>query len=336
MEKLIVVITTYNLEKYISKAIDSVLMQKTNFKFKILIGDDASVDNTQDILKSYKEKYPEIIELKLSEKNMGSLCNSNRLLDGLQCEYFTFLDGDDFWEDENRLQKQIDFMDSHPDYMMCAGNTQYIRNGVKAEYLLKANELGKTYTFEDYIASRMPFFHVSSILLRNKIYINGIPNYYKQAEKTFENCALRGEDFRRINHLEFGPLYAMPDLFSYYRIHDEGMWSGSSDLKRLIESTIQNNFLRKYFLKTNYFNYFNINFSNSYSLLMKYLIIKKNIGSSYNLSKKDTFLLTSLFNDLAEQNISFTPLQEIKYISNKSIISLMKRVCRKIKSMFKF
>ncbi|MCR5063556.1 MAG: glycosyltransferase family 2 protein, partial [Treponema sp.] len=179
MEKLIVVITTYNLEKYISEALDSVLRQKTNFHFKILIGDDASTDKTLDILNEYVEKFPDIIDLRLSQTNLGSLCNSNRLFDGLNCEYFTFLDGDDYWEDEYRLQKQIDFLDSHPDYMMCAGNTQYIKNGIKSDFLLTEKELGRTYTFEDYINQNMPFFHVSSIVIRNKIYINGLPECYK-------------------------------------------------------------------------------------------------------------------------------------------------------------
>lgn len=331
MEKVIVVITTYNLEKYISQALDSVLKQKTNFRFKILIGDDASSDRTPEILEEYRQRYPEIIELKLSHENLGSLCNSNRLFDGLQCEYFSFLDGDDYWEDENRLQKQVDFLDSHKEYMMCAGNTQYIKNGEKAEFLLEKNKLGKTYTFDDFVEFKMPFFHVSSILVRNKIYLNGLPKCYKQVENTFENCALRGEDFRRFTHLELGPLYAMPELFSYYRIHEDGMWQGSSEIKHLIEGAISNNYLRKYYLNTKAFNYFNILFANSYSRLIKYLVLNENLANDYILSEKNSNLLTSLLNDISKTKIPFEPEEKIKLVEKKSFIYSIYQLLRKIK-----
>ncbi len=331
MEKLIVVITTYNLENYISEALDSVLMQKTNFKFKILIGDDASNDRTCEILSKYEEKYPEIIDVKYSSENKGSLCNSNRLFDGLQSEYFTFLDGDDVWIDENRLQKQVDFLDSHPEYMMCAGNTQYIREGNKAELLLKPEHLNKTYTFDDFINHQMPFFHVSSILLRNKIYINGLPKYYRNAETTFENCALRGEDFRRISHLELGPLYAMPDLFSYYRIHKNGMWQGASEIKHRIEGTISYNFYRKLYQNTKYFDSLNKDFYNQYSSMMNYLVSNLNLINEYTLTNNETILFTELLKDISKQNINFNYEKNNK----NNIISKKRSILKKIYSKLK-
>lgn len=305
MEKVIVVITTYNLEKYIKEALDSVLRQKTNFKFKILIGDDASTDSTPEILKEYQNKYSDIIELKLSDKNLGSLKNSNRLFDRIQCDYFTFLDGDDYWEDEYRLQKQVDFMETHKEYMLCAGNTQYIRNNEKAELLLKPEELGKTYSFYDFINHKMPFFHVSSILIRNTIYINGLPKCYKDCENTFENCALRGEDFRRISHLEKGPLYAMPELFSYYRIHENGMWQGASVLKHKIEGAISYNFYRKFYKNTTFYEAFCKDFSFYYSDMMKYLVLNKDLINTYSLNKQESNLFTDLLNDLANEKYEF-------------------------------
>ena len=96
MLKVTVGITTYNLEKYIEKAIDSILCQKTNFEFKIVIADDGSTDGTVNILKKYAEKYPEKIEIMLSSKNLGSLANSNRIFEKIDGEYISFLDGDDY------------------------------------------------------------------------------------------------------------------------------------------------------------------------------------------------------------------------------------------------
>ena len=116
MEKVVVAITTYNLERYIAQALESILRQKTSFPFKILVADDCSTDNTLSILYGFERKYPDIIKVLPSEKNLGSLANSNRLFDGLNAEYFTFLDGDDYWLDEKRLQDQVDFQDTHPEY----------------------------------------------------------------------------------------------------------------------------------------------------------------------------------------------------------------------------
>ena len=88
--KITIGITTYNLEKYIKQCLDSILSQKTNFSFKILVVDDASTDRTRDILKEYKEKYPDIINLILKDKNGGYLESSNMLFNQIKTEYFSF------------------------------------------------------------------------------------------------------------------------------------------------------------------------------------------------------------------------------------------------------
>lgn len=332
MEKVTVVMTTYNLEKYIADALNSVLMQKTDFCFKILVGDDASTDKTPEILKQYQNKYPDIIEVRFSKTNSGSLKNSNRLFDGLKSEYFSFLDGDDIWIDENRLQKQVDFLDSHREYMMCAGNTQYIKNGEKADFLLKSDELGKTYTFDDFINHKMPFFHVSSILLRNTIYVNGLPECYRAAEDTFENCALRGEDFRRISHLEQGPLFAMPDLFSYYRIHEGGLWQGASEAKRRIEGAISYNFYRKYYKNTEYFQSLNEDFSSFYSSLMEYLVNNLHFANTFSLPQKETELLCGLLKDLSVQKINFNSTETFVLSKNINEKNKSRNFAAKIKN----
>ena len=92
MVKVIVCITTYNLEKYISKAIDSVLCQVTNFDFKIIVADDCSTDGTLKILLDYKKTFPEKIEILTADKNQGSLANSNRLFDVIKCEYHSWME----------------------------------------------------------------------------------------------------------------------------------------------------------------------------------------------------------------------------------------------------
>ena len=118
--KLTIVTTTYNQEKYIGEAIDSMLMQKTKFPFQIVVSDDCSQDRTREILEKYKKKYPEKIKVIKNEKNLGAMENFIHTLAQIKdTEYVALCDGDDFWTDENKLQKQIDFLDNNKDFTIC-------------------------------------------------------------------------------------------------------------------------------------------------------------------------------------------------------------------------
>ena len=295
MTKVCICITTYNLEEYVAQALDSVLAQKTNFDFKIIVADDCSSDGTLDILTRYQQEHPGQITVLASDKNMGSLANSNRLFDGLECEYFSFLDGDDYWLGEDHLQRQVDFLDQHPEYMLCAGNTRYLRDGVNAELVVDVKQIGsgRAFTWQDMLGHDMPFFHTSAIMVRNTIFCKGLPHCYRQVVNTFENCALRGEDFRRLLHLEQGPLYAMPDVESVYRIHSRGMWQGSSKVKQHIEGTIGYNFYRKYY-GDKYGAYFEKRFKLQYLAMVLFVM-------RYGASDKERELIKSLISDMARQ-----------------------------------
>lgn len=115
---------TYNHENYIREALDSMLMQKTNFKYEILIHDDASTDRTADIIKEYQNKYPDIIKPILQFENQYSKgikvseLNMRRALG----KYIAMCEGDDYWTDENKLQKQVDYMEANPECTFCFHN----------------------------------------------------------------------------------------------------------------------------------------------------------------------------------------------------------------------
>ncbi len=333
MDKVIIVILTYNLEKYISQTLDSVLNQKTTYPYKILVGDDCSTDNTPEILKEYQQKYPDKIEIRLSDKNLGCLGNGNRLFDGLQSEYFSLLDGDDIWLDDEHLQKQIDFLENHKEYTIVAANTQYLKNDKPADLLIDKKFLGKTFTFDDFVEDRCPYFHPSTTIFRNIIYKNGLPACYKDAENTFENCALRGDDFRRIQHLQEGKVYIMPEVLSYYRIHDTGIWQSASENKRKIEGAIEYNFLRKYYKDTKYFDAINKEFANFYSEMMRHLIVNSNFVNNFSLTIKETNLLTGLLSDLADKQIPFNCQLDMKINVQKRKMSILKRLIRKINTI---
>ena len=117
-----VFVVAYNEEKYIRQALDSVLAQKTNFKYEVIVHDDASTDQTADIVREYEKRYPEIVK--------GIYQDSNKYQKGIQFvisymypvavgKYVAYCDGDDYWTDPYKLQKQVDFLEKNPEYTMC-------------------------------------------------------------------------------------------------------------------------------------------------------------------------------------------------------------------------
>jgi glycosyltransferase involved in cell wall biosynthesis len=116
---LSVCLITYNHADYIQQAIEGVLMQKTNFEWEFIIADDFSKDGTREILLEYKKKYPGLITLLLQSQNVGGALNWKNLLESANGKYIAYFDGDDYWIDCNKLQKQVDFMEAHLNYSMC-------------------------------------------------------------------------------------------------------------------------------------------------------------------------------------------------------------------------
>ena len=113
---------TYNQEKYISQALDSFLMQKTNFPFEIVVHDDASTDKTIEIIKEYEKKFPDIVKPIYETENQYSKKDNSLdliILSHLKGKYTAYCEGDDFWTNKNKLQKQVDFLEQNPDYGFC-------------------------------------------------------------------------------------------------------------------------------------------------------------------------------------------------------------------------
>lgn len=125
MEKEILVsirCTTYNHAQYIRQCLDGFVMQKTNFPFEAIVHDDASTDGTDKIILEYAEKYPNIIIPVLEEENQYSKGNGSvtRIVESyMRGKYIAFCEGDDYWTDPYKLQKQVDFLEAHPDYGLC-------------------------------------------------------------------------------------------------------------------------------------------------------------------------------------------------------------------------
>lgn len=117
---------TYNHEKYIRDALDGFLMQKTNFKYEIIIHDDASTDKTQDIIKEYEQKYPDIIKPIYQKENQykKGKKTSSIAFEKAVGKYIALCEGDDYWINESKLQMQVDYMEKHPNCTFCFHNAK--------------------------------------------------------------------------------------------------------------------------------------------------------------------------------------------------------------------
>ena len=152
------VIITYQHRPYIAKALDSVLMQKTKYTYEILVADDYSTDGTRDILLDYKRKYGNRIRIILNSYNMGGTKNGYSVLKRAKGKYIALLEGDDFWTDEYKLDKQVDYMEAHKDCSGVFHRCKFVdENGVS----LRINYRGwysckDGYTLKDFEKGKLP------------------------------------------------------------------------------------------------------------------------------------------------------------------------------------
>src|SRR5688572_11378120 len=117
-----VCLITYNHVSFIRDAIEGVLSQKVNFPWEFIIADDFSVDGSRDIVVEYQKKYPELIRLILQEKNVGAANNWFDLMKAPKGKYIAYFEGDDYWIDDHKLQKQVDFLEKNEKYVGCSSN----------------------------------------------------------------------------------------------------------------------------------------------------------------------------------------------------------------------
>lgn len=109
---------TYNHEKFISQALESLLMQEVNFPVEIVVGEDCSEDETALIIQNYKKTYPSLIRVITSESNVGVVENFRRTLGACKGKYVAICEGDDYWADKHKIQTQVDFLENHPEYVI--------------------------------------------------------------------------------------------------------------------------------------------------------------------------------------------------------------------------
>lgn len=206
----------YNHEKYIRKALDSVLNQKTNFKFEILIHDDASPDNTANIIREYEKKYPDIVKPIYQKENQfskGVKVNAIYQYPRVKGKYIALCECDDYWTDEFKLQKQVDFLEKHPDIVSVAHRYKIINEndeiiGISHEGI----ELNKYFNKDDALKYRSGTFHPNSILYRS--FVVRDKKYIEGQKKC---CILGGHTFLIYYLASLSDIYIMDDCMSAWR-----------------------------------------------------------------------------------------------------------------------
>lgn len=241
-----VIMLAFNHAAWVRQAMESVLNQKTEFLFEILIGDDASSDGTSEIVQEYAERYSGRIISFIRRKNMGATKNLYDLIEHAQGTYLAYLECDDYWSDCTKLQKQVEFLEEHREYIGCTHRIATIDgagNRIKREFTWISN--CEHYTIRDFQGIVLPG-HISSLVHRNIFF---------GTEGTYEGLiTLHPVISDRVLGLILasrGDLYQFPQEMSCYRIPEKSGESATAKVylnnpNEILEEYLFTYRLRKY------------------------------------------------------------------------------------------
>jgi len=204
----------FNHEKFIAQAIESVLMQKVNFSYELVIGEDCSTDDTRRIVRDYQKKYPGKIRPLLYERNMGRRYNMLNTIKESRGQYIALLDGDDYWTSDNKLQKQVDFLDRHPECSICFHNVKLVYEDGNSSQLFHSQPLRPVLKLQDLIDTN--FIPTCSAVFRNHL--------FDEFPELFDSIPF-GDWPLHILNAQKGDIGYIDEVMAVYRIHPGGLWS---------------------------------------------------------------------------------------------------------------
>jgi glycosyltransferase involved in cell wall biosynthesis len=206
---------TYNHVHFIRQSIESVVAQKTNFPFEIVIGDDHSTDGTSVIVDEFATRYPNLIKVVRGESNGGPQPNSIRILENSSGKYMAALEGDDYWIDPYKLQKQADFMEANPDFSICFTNTRVeFFDGDGEPYLLNQNIEKDVFELKDLIGEKEIWFMGTATLFYTMNSIFPVQPWFHKTKS--------GDIPMIMLAARYGKIKFLPDVTAAYRRHAAG------------------------------------------------------------------------------------------------------------------
>jgi glycosyltransferase involved in cell wall biosynthesis len=216
--KASVAIFAYNHAGFIGHAIESVLAQETEFDFEIVIGEDCSTDETRNVVREYHKRHPNRIRLLLNKRNLGAIANFRRTIEGCRGQYVATLDGDDYWTYPGKLQRQVGFLDAHPDYAVCFHNALMVwEDGTREPVIHRPPGQKATYTVEELLTHN--FITTASAVVRRACQ-PALPEWWASVPvfdwPFFVLHALGG----RVGYIN--------ECWSAYRQHGQGVYSAMS------------------------------------------------------------------------------------------------------------
>lgn len=277
--KLSVLCLAYNHEKYIEKALEGFVNQKTNFQYEVLINDDCSTDGTRKIIQEYQKKYPQIIKPVFQVENQYSKhidINKQILLPLSLGKYIAFCEGDDFWIDNNKLQIQYDYLEANIDCSIC------VHQGIRHECItgeetfLTDCDTERDFSVEDVILGGGGLFATNSIVMRKEVYAN---------QRDCFNIPSFGDFQIVINGAINGKCHFIPNPMSVYNIHTEGSWSMNALNNRKKNVMYQQDLI--YMLKrvNRYYNYRYSKPINKVILKTSLYLAKNKILAKFNINR---------------------------------------------------
>lgn len=221
--KVSVCCTTYNQEDYIAEAIESFLMQKTTFAYEIIIHDDASTDRTAEIIKGYAKKFPDKITAILQKENQYSKqvkIGNTFIYPIAKGKYYASCEGDDYWTDSYKLQKQYEYMESHPECTMCIHNAYIVTEDKSITFV--SNPISKVecdFGIEEAIMGVGIRVATNSFFCRADILKGEYPQFVK--------IAPAGDYVRPILMALNGSIHYMPEKMSAHRMLAKNSFSST-------------------------------------------------------------------------------------------------------------
>lgn len=228
-----IIFPTFNHEKYVAQAIESIINQKTKYQYRIIIGEDKSIDRTREIVLRYYRAYPEKIALVLWKQNVGATKNAYLLEKMSNAKYVTILEGDDYWTDPLKLEKQISFLEQHDDFIGTAHNVRC----VDEERKLLHRDYGIYPIQEEHIYGRkqaLNFEHVAQTA--SLVFRNFWKNWNEEQFAAFHQCCANG-DFKISIYLGLaGKIYYFRDIMAdHRRVFHGDSWTGKTYDKNMLD-----------------------------------------------------------------------------------------------------